>query len=94
MDAKSESENTSLKVLPPWMIKKGMNLTKEQRGEVKDESKTDAGSASAQFSDDKKSLANDDDKTNIQVCSIRLALFISCEFKCFLILKSKLTEIL
>ncbi|KAA0058049.1 general transcription factor IIE subunit 1 [Cucumis melo var. makuwa] len=66
VDVKSESKNTGLKVLPPWMIKQGMNLTKEQRGEVKDESKTDAGSASAQFSDDKKSLANDDDKTNIQ----------------------------
>ncbi|XP_023006507.1 general transcription factor IIE subunit 1-like [Cucurbita maxima] len=64
-DVKSESE-TSLKVLPPWMIKKGMNLTKEQRGEVKEESKMDAGSASAQFFDDKKSSVNDDDKTNIQ----------------------------
>ena len=59
------------------MIKKGMNLTKEQRGEVKEESKMDAGSASAQFFDDKKSSVNDDDKTNIQACSIRLAIFIS-----------------
>lgn len=75
MDVKSETENTGLKVLPPWMIKKGMNLTKEQRGEVKEESKMDAGSA-AQFSDDKKSSANDDDKTNFQARSIRLALFI------------------
>ncbi|XP_022987307.1 general transcription factor IIE subunit 1-like [Cucurbita maxima] len=66
VNVKSESENTALKVLPPWMIKEGMNLTKEQRGEVKGESKMDAGSASAQFSDDKKSSANDDDKTNIQ----------------------------
>ena len=28
-DVKSESASTSLKVLPPWMIKQGMNLTKE-----------------------------------------------------------------
>ena len=83
MNVKSESENTTLKVLPPWMIKEGMNLTKEQRGEVKGEAKMDAGSASTQFSDDKKSSANDDDKTNIQVRSIRLALFISYELKSF-----------
>ncbi|GAU14951.1 hypothetical protein TSUD_47450 [Trifolium subterraneum] len=30
---KSETDSTSLKVLPPWMITSGMNLTKEQRGE-------------------------------------------------------------
>ena len=34
---KSETDSTSLKVLPPWMITSGMNLTKEQRGEVKQE---------------------------------------------------------
>ncbi|KAE8654918.1 General transcription factor IIE subunit 1 isoform 3 [Hibiscus syriacus] len=43
-DVKSESASTSSKVLPPWMIKKGMNLTKEQRGEVKQESKIDGSS--------------------------------------------------
>ncbi|KAL5191177.1 General transcription factor IIE subunit 1 [Glycine soja] len=32
-DVKSETGSTSLKVLPPWMIKSGMVLTKEQRGE-------------------------------------------------------------
>ncbi|WVZ20385.1 hypothetical protein V8G54_007707 [Vigna mungo] len=32
-DVKSETESSSLKVLPPWMIKSGMVLTKEQRGE-------------------------------------------------------------
>ncbi|RYQ92578.1 hypothetical protein Ahy_B09g098805 isoform B [Arachis hypogaea] len=30
---KSETESASLKVLPPWMIRQGMVLTKEQRGE-------------------------------------------------------------
>ncbi|THG00865.1 hypothetical protein TEA_006917 [Camellia sinensis var. sinensis] len=32
-DIKSENANSPMKVLPPWMIKQGMNLTKEQRGE-------------------------------------------------------------
>ncbi|KAL6182938.1 hypothetical protein ACLB2K_044350 [Fragaria x ananassa] len=31
---KSEADNTEQKVVPPWMIKEGMNLTMEQRGEV------------------------------------------------------------
>nr|XP_011464246.1 PREDICTED: general transcription factor IIE subunit 1-like [Fragaria vesca subsp. vesca] len=31
---KSEADNTDQKVVPPWMIKQGMNLTMEQRGEV------------------------------------------------------------
>ncbi|KAL6175352.1 hypothetical protein ACLB2K_051993 [Fragaria x ananassa] len=30
----SEADNTDQKVVPPWMIKEGMNLTMEQRGEV------------------------------------------------------------
>ncbi|TKY73235.1 General transcription factor IIE subunit 1 [Spatholobus suberectus] len=56
-DVKSEAESTSLKVLPPWMIKSGMVLTKEQRGELKEEIKMDgtSTSTSAQYSDDKKS---------------------------------------
>ncbi|XP_062146522.1 uncharacterized protein LOC133854364 [Alnus glutinosa] len=65
-DIKSENENTSLKVLPPWMIKEGMNLTKEQRGEVKQESRMDGSSAAVEFSDDKKSTVETDDKKNIQ----------------------------
>ncbi|KAK7354312.1 hypothetical protein VNO80_19771 [Phaseolus coccineus] len=66
-DVKSETE-TSLKVLPPWMIKSGMVLTKEQRGEVKEEIKMDgtSTSTSAQYSDDKKSTVDHDDKKNIQ----------------------------
>ncbi|KAG5066442.1 General transcription factor IIE subunit 1 [Glycine max] len=56
-DVKSETGSTSLKVLPPWMIKSGMVLTKEQRGEVKEEMKMDGTSisTSAQYLDDKKS---------------------------------------
>lgn len=67
-DIKSEDVSTSHKVLPPWMIKQGMNLTKEQRGEVKEEQKMDSTSSSNQFLDDKKSNINDDDdKKRLQV---------------------------
>ncbi|OMO89012.1 Transcription factor TFIIE, alpha subunit [Corchorus olitorius] len=65
-DVKSETASTSLKVLPPWMIKQGMNLTKEQRGEGKQESETDGSSAQEDFSDDKKSTIENDDKKNFQ----------------------------
>ncbi|KAL5736164.1 hypothetical protein ACOSP7_030639 [Xanthoceras sorbifolium] len=64
VDVKSETA-TALKVLPPWMIKQGMNLTKEQRGEVQEESKMDGSSATGKLSDDKKSTV-EDDKKNIQ----------------------------
>ncbi|KAJ9174085.1 hypothetical protein P3X46_017153 [Hevea brasiliensis] len=61
-DVKSETASSDRKVLPPWMIKQGMNLTKEQRGEVKQESKMD-GISSAEFSDDKKSNDDVDNKS-------------------------------
>ncbi|KAL8124145.1 hypothetical protein AgCh_011960 [Apium graveolens] len=62
--ANARSENTSIqtKVLPPWMIKKGMVLTDEQRGEVKGESNMEGASAAAELSDDKKSI----DEKNLQ----------------------------
>nr|XP_025621429.1 general transcription factor IIE subunit 1 isoform X2 [Arachis hypogaea] len=65
---KSETESTSLKVLPPWMIRQGMVLTKEQRGEVKQETKMDGTSTSTatQYSDDKKSSILQEDNKNIQ----------------------------
>ncbi|XP_054793351.1 uncharacterized protein LOC129298931, partial [Prosopis cineraria] len=67
-DIKSVTESTSLKVLPPWMIKQGMSLTKEQRGEVKQEMKMDGASTSTatQYSDDKKSTVEQDDKKSLQ----------------------------
>lgn len=74
---KSEADGTSLKVLPPWMIKQGMNLTKEQRGEVKQEAKMDGSSAAVEFSDDKKSTIESDDKKNLQVCRMIDFLFLS-----------------
>ncbi|XP_042491049.1 transcription initiation factor IIE subunit alpha-like [Macadamia integrifolia] len=55
-DTKADAGTNSMKVVPPWMIKQGMNLTKEQRGEVKQDSKI--GTSSAPMSDDKKSKVN------------------------------------
>ena len=63
---KSENANSQMKVLPPWMIKQGMNLTKEQRGEVKEEVKMDGTSAPVDLSDDKKSMIGKDDTKNLQ----------------------------
>ncbi|KAK3225621.1 hypothetical protein Dsin_005483 [Dipteronia sinensis] len=60
VDVKSESGHTPMKILPPWMIKQNMNLTKEQRREVKLESKMDGSSATGGFSDEKKSTVEDD----------------------------------
>lgn len=50
------------------MIKQGMTLTKEQRGEVKQETKMYGASTStaAQYSDDKKSTIENDDKKSLQ----------------------------
>lgn len=67
-DVKPETGSSGLKVLPPWMIKQGMNLTKEQRGEVKQEPKMDGSlAAESQFSDDKKSINDNDDNKSLQV---------------------------
>ena len=62
-DTESDTKATSMKVLPPWMIKQGMNLTKEQRGEVKPTSKMDESSAPI---DDKKSKDVKEDEKSIQ----------------------------
>ncbi|XP_027329926.1 general transcription factor IIE subunit 1-like [Abrus precatorius] len=65
---KSETDSTSLKVLPPWMITSGMVLTKEQLGVVKQETKMDGTSTSttAHYTDDKKLAIERDDNKNIQ----------------------------
>lgn len=66
-DTKPDAGATGLKVLPPWMIRQGMSLTNEQRGEVKQESKLDNGSISIDRSDDKKSIVHDkNDEKNIK----------------------------
>uniref|UniRef100_A0A1J3F7T7 General transcription factor IIE subunit 1 n=1 Tax=Noccaea caerulescens TaxID=107243 RepID=A0A1J3F7T7_NOCCA len=63
-DVKSEGGDPSQKVLPPWMIKQGMNLTAEQRGDMRQDEKVDGVSGGeAKLSDDKKSaMGNGDDK--------------------------------
>jgi len=65
-DTKSENSNSPMKVLPPWMIKQGMNLTKEQRGEVKEEMKMEGTSAPADLSEDKKSMTENTDTKILQ----------------------------
>ncbi|KAK4437314.1 Transcription initiation factor IIE subunit alpha [Sesamum alatum] len=64
-NVKSANSNAPMKVLPPWMIKEGMNLTKEQRGETKVETKGGTLTAS-ELSDDKKSTTANDETKNIQ----------------------------
>lgn len=49
------------------MIKQGMNLTEEQRGEVMQEAKMDGTVAAPEYSDDKKANAEDNEKA-FQVC--------------------------
>ncbi|XP_074280017.1 uncharacterized protein LOC141605224 [Silene latifolia] len=61
-DSKSEITNAPMKKLPPWMIKQGMNLTIEQRGEMKEEVKMDGSSVPSGFVDDKKSTVGDGGK--------------------------------
>ena len=53
-DSNAGSGSTPMKVLPPWMIKQGMKLMKERRGEVKEETKADITSDPSALSDDKK----------------------------------------
>lgn len=62
-----KSESAPMKVLPPWMIKEGMNLTNEQRGGVKQESKMEGTSGSGMdLKDDKKLTSQEDDVKNLQ----------------------------
>lgn len=62
-DIKPENSSPQMKVLPPWMIREGMNLTKEQRGEF---GETKMGGPSAGFPEDKKSISNKDNATSLQ----------------------------
>lgn len=61
-----KSESAPMKVLPPWMIKEGMNLTNEQRGGVKQESNMEGTSASIDMKDEKKLHSQEDDAKNLQ----------------------------
>lgn len=51
------------------MIKQGMKLTGEQRGEVRQEAKLDGGSGeAAKLSDDKKSAMGNGDEKDLKAC--------------------------
>ncbi|WCJ22005.1 Transcription factor TFIIE alpha subunit [Euphorbia peplus] len=65
-DVKSDAAGSGQKVLPPWMIKQGMNLTKEQRGEFNQDLKMDGSSAAQEFMDEKKPNSADDDNKKLQ----------------------------
>ncbi|KAL0283098.1 UNVERIFIED_CONTAM: Transcription initiation factor IIE subunit alpha [Sesamum angustifolium] len=65
-DVKSVNTNAPMKVLPPWMIKEGMKLTKEQRGETGHEEKMGGSSTAMGLSDDKKSTTVNEDTKSIQ----------------------------
>ncbi|XP_031502828.1 uncharacterized protein LOC116265952 [Nymphaea colorata] len=53
-DSKPAVAATAMKALPPWMIKQGMQLTKEQQGLVKQETKMDGLTSSNGSTEDKK----------------------------------------
>ncbi|RWV97593.1 hypothetical protein BHE74_00047966 [Ensete ventricosum] len=59
-DNESDTKTSTLKVIPPWMIKEGMSLTKEQRGNAV---KVDDVST---YGDDKKSEDVKEDEKSIQ----------------------------
>ncbi|KAL5230709.1 hypothetical protein ABZP36_029485 [Zizania latifolia] len=58
--AESGTNDGGPKVLPPWMIKQGMNLTKEQRGETSNSSNRDEKS---EANDEKKEDSKEDEKS-------------------------------
>lgn len=70
VDVKPENAAGEMKVLPPWMIKQGMNLTQEQRG-VEQEAKMDGSSVQVDIKDDKKSAIGNDDKNAVEVDQLR-----------------------
>ncbi|KAF3327931.1 General transcription factor IIE subunit 1 isoform 3 [Carex littledalei] len=60
-EVQSEGKPTKAKVLPPWMIKKGMVLTKEQRGETSLDA--EATTQETTIDDKKQADLKDDDKS-------------------------------
>ncbi|GMH11135.1 hypothetical protein Nepgr_012976 [Nepenthes gracilis] len=66
-DTKSDTANEPMKVLPPWMVTQRMNYMRDQRQELKQESKFEDGTSPAGLSDDKKrGFGKDDQRKNIQ----------------------------
>lgn len=67
-NVKSVNTSAPMKVLPPWMIREGMTLAKEQRGLAREESKLDGTLTAPEQADDKKPTTVIDEEKNIQVC--------------------------
>jgi transcription initiation factor TFIIE subunit alpha len=67
--AESGRNGAELKVLPPWMVKEGMNLTKEQRGETSNTSSN--GDEKSEGKDAKKQDPKEDEKS-IQVSQLSI----------------------
>ncbi|KAJ4705787.1 General transcription factor IIE subunit 1 [Melia azedarach] len=65
----------NLKVLPPWMIKQGMNLMEEQRGQIKQEQEKDGSSVAGGSTDNKKSTI-EEDKNILLVLAMESALYL------------------
>lgn len=63
---KPDIKPTAMKVLPPWMIKQGMNLTIEQRRGIKPEPNVEHNSDDKSSVDDKKPSADRDDEKSLQ----------------------------
>lgn len=85
---KSENTSTPMKVLPPWMIRQGMVLTNEQRGEVKQESNMEGTSAAGDLSDDKKSIDQKDEKNLQASLSNLICPFLPCflqQLNCYMV---------
>lgn len=59
-EVQTEGKPTKAKVLPPWMIKEGMVLTKEQRGEASHEAEV---TQEATIDDKKQADLKEDDKS-------------------------------
>ncbi|KAG6528154.1 hypothetical protein ZIOFF_010303 [Zingiber officinale] len=71
-DDESDKKTSLMKVIPPWMIKEGMSLTKEQRGDTVNVDK------SSELGDDKKSKDTKEDEKSIQA-SIEIAIIWSLQ---------------
>ena len=69
-EVQSEGKPTKAKVLPPWMIKKGMVLTKEQRGETSLDAEATAQETTI---DDKKQADLKDDDKSLMVSNSEFA---------------------
>ncbi|KAF9595318.1 hypothetical protein IFM89_038470 [Coptis chinensis] len=66
MEEDTKPEAGAMKVVPPWLIKQGMNLTSEQRGGLKQDLEMENSSATEGSSDDKKSRVDEKDEKSIQ----------------------------